>query len=165
MNRWYVVTTHANREGLAEQQLRKQGFETFLPRIRKRRRHARRVDSILAPMFPRYLFVKMDTSASRWRAINGTFGVSRLLCHGDEPTSMPDGAVKEIMERVGEDGAITPPVRTFSKGERLRLVDGAFADQIGHFENMADEKRVYLLLDLLGRQIRVKTPISFLATA
>lgn len=165
MKRWHVVHTQTNREGLASQHLRQQGFEVYLPRLRRRRRHARRVDSVLAPMFPRYLFVRMDVDMCRWHAINGTIGVLHLILFGDAPAAMPDGVVEGIVAREDEGGAVALPARIFSKGERLRIVEGAFADQMGMFENMADEERVILLLDLLGRQVRVKLSLNCLATA
>ena len=165
MNRWYVVQTQIKREALAVSHLRNQGFEVYLPRLRKSRRHARRIERVLARMFPRYVFVRMDTNACRWRAINGTIGVSCLISFDATPAPMPEGVVEDIMGREGEDGAILPPVRNFQKGERLRLMEGPFGEQIGLFENMADEERVILLLYLLGREVRVKAPLAYLAIA
>ena len=165
MNRWYVVQTQVRREAVAAQHLRNQGFDVYLPHVRRRRRHARRIDSVLGPMFPRYLFVKMDADSCRWRSINGTVGIARLVSFGDEPAAVPHGVVEEIIANEGDDGAVMPKARTFNKGECLRVTDGALAEQTGLFEEMADDQRVFLLLDLLGRQVRVKVPASYLATA
>ena len=74
MERWYVVHTAPNGEARATAHLRRQGFETFMPRFAKLRRHARRTEKILAPLFPRYLFIQMNLSVDRWRAVNGTVG-------------------------------------------------------------------------------------------
>jgi transcriptional antiterminator RfaH len=53
MQRWYVVHTQSYQEARAELNLRRQGFEVWLPLSRRRRRHARRIDTVLAPLFPR----------------------------------------------------------------------------------------------------------------
>ena len=58
--RWYVVQSQPNAELKAVAHLNRQGFATYLPRYLKRRRHARRVEIIAAPLFPRYLFVSID---------------------------------------------------------------------------------------------------------
>ncbi len=79
---WYVVQTHANAEVKAATHLGRQGFEVYLPRFLKRRRHARRVEIVPAALFPRYLFVA-DIASQRWRSIHSTIGVCRLLCNGD----------------------------------------------------------------------------------
>ena len=67
------------------------GFETYLPRYEKRRRHARRVETVAAPLFPRYLFVAIDLASQRWRSIHSTIGVSRLVCNGEDPAVLADG--------------------------------------------------------------------------
>lgn len=76
--RWYVVQTKVNCEAKAAENLRRQGYETYLPRYLKRRRHARRVDLTAKPLFPCYMFVAIDVAMQRWRSIQSTFGVSRL---------------------------------------------------------------------------------------
>ncbi len=63
----------------------RQGFEIYLPRYLKRRRHARKVDVVAAPLFPRYVFINIDMATQRWRPIQSTFGVSHLVMNGDEP--------------------------------------------------------------------------------
>ncbi|MGH9550353.1 MAG: transcription termination/antitermination NusG family protein, partial [Terriglobales bacterium] len=50
--KWYVVQTHPYAETKAAAHLGRQGFETYLPRYVKRRRHARRVNTVAAPLFP-----------------------------------------------------------------------------------------------------------------
>ena len=67
-SRWYVVQTQAHAETKACWHLARQGFETYLPRYLKRRRHARRVEMVQAPLFPRYLFVVIDIATQRWRS-------------------------------------------------------------------------------------------------
>ena len=58
--RWYVVQTQVNGEAKAAQNLLRQGYEIYLPRYLKRRRHARKMDFTAKPLFPRYMFVAID---------------------------------------------------------------------------------------------------------
>ena len=51
-HRWYVVRTQPHAESKASAHLGRQGFETYLPRYLKKRRHARRVETVQAPLFP-----------------------------------------------------------------------------------------------------------------
>ena len=64
--------------GGTEANLKRQGFEAFCPRFRKTRRHARRIDQVLAPVFPGYIFVHFDRERNQWRAVNGTHGVGQV---------------------------------------------------------------------------------------
>lgn len=154
--RWYVVQTQPNAENKACAHLTRQGFETYLPRFGKRRRHARRIENVLAPLFPRYLFINVDFATQRWRAIQSTVGVSRLVCNGDEPACLPRHVIPALKLREGAGGVIDLDMRPrFAPGEQVRIVDGAFANCLGLFDGMADRDRVAILLDLLGRKVRV----------
>ena len=163
MNRWYVVNTQAQQEARAELNLRRQGFEVWLPRFQRARRHARRIDTVLAPLFPGYLFVRLDLSVQPWRAINGTFGVVRLLCYGDAPLAVPDRLVEEIMQRCDGSGTVVLPLRRLALGESVRVAVGPFADLEGLFQEMSGLDRVVLLFNLLGRKVRASVPLAGLA--
>lgn len=163
MDRWYVAQTQVRGEERARVNLERQGFHTYLPRYRRERRHARRRDSVQAPLFPGYIFVRLDLETAPWRSINGTFGVSRLVCRGEQPAALPEGVVEEIAARESDEGLVVLTPRPFRKGEALRIVTGALADCLGFFERMADRDRVILLLDLLGRKVRVQAPLEAVA--
>jgi transcriptional antiterminator RfaH len=160
MKRWYVAQTQARAEERARLNLERQGFRTYLPRYKRKRWHARRRDVVKAPLFPGYIFVELDLDRSAWRSVNGTFGVVQLVSTGERPAPVPAGVVEEITARAGSDGLIElqpPPLR---KGEPLQIVSGALAECRGFFERMADRDRVVLLLDLLGRKVRVEAPVA-----
>jgi transcriptional antiterminator RfaH len=154
--RWYVVQTQPHAELRAAQHLARQGFGSYLPRYLKRRRHARRIDIVSKPLFPRYLFVAVDMATQRWRAISSTFGISHLVCNGDEPAAVADQVIAQLRSRENSDGLIqlsTGP--RFARGDKIRIADGVFSACLGLYEGMADHERVAVLLDLLGRKVRV----------
>jgi transcriptional antiterminator RfaH len=154
--RWFVVHTQPNGEGRADLNLRRQGFTTYLPRYVRRRRHARRHEMVARPLFPRYLFVALDLARDRWRAVHSTFGVNRLVLAGEEPQPVPAGVIDEIRARESGDGFVALGLPAgIGPGSRVRLVDGIFADAGGVLERIADDRRVAILLELLGREVRV----------
>lgn len=154
--RWYVVQTQAHAEGKAAVHLARQGFEPYLPRYLKRRRHARRIETVVAPLFPRYLFVAIDMAVQRWRSVSSTIGVSRLVCNGDRPTPVSEAVIGALKDSEGGDKLVRldPPPR-FLPGDQVKIVDGVFSACLGLYEGMADRDRVAVLLDLLGRKVRV----------
>lgn len=139
----------------------RQGFETFVPLHFRRRSHARRVERVAAPLFPRYGFVRLDLGADRWRSVNGTVGVRRLIAHGDAPTPVPVGIV-EALQRQSDAAGMLPlaALRALVPGDALRIVEGAFADRVGVYERMTADERVVLLLDVLGRELEIAVPCS-----
>jgi transcriptional antiterminator RfaH len=165
-SRWYVVQTRPRAENLAVGHLNRQGFPTYFPRYLKRRRHARRVDLITAPFFPRYLFVAIDLEAQRWRSIHSTLGVSQLVCNGDQPTIVDESIIEDLRRRENELGFIQLDQQSrFRHGDKVRVLEGAFFDSLGLFEGMTDRERVTILLDLLGRKVRVIMDADFVVAA
>jgi len=155
-SQWYVVQTHPNAENKAMMHLARQRFATYLPRYLKRRRHARRIDVVAAPLFPRYLFVEIDITAQRWRSVYSTVGVSRLVGNGEFPVPVSERVVSLLKTRENTDGFIQLDGRpNFKLGDKVRVLEGAFCDCFGLYDGMSDRERVSILLDLLGRQVRV----------
>lgn len=154
---WYAVHSQPNAELRAAEHLGRQGFHSYVPTYLKQRRHARRVDTVRAPFFPRYLFVSLDVAQQRWRAVNSTVGVTRLVGQGLLPTPVLPGVVEEIKRREGPDGLlqIAPAAARFVKGDAVRITEGAFEACQGLFLALTDKDRVAVLLDLLGRKVRV----------
>jgi transcriptional antiterminator RfaH len=163
--RWYVVQSQPNAENRAVMHLERQGFATYLPRYLKRRRHARRVDIVPAPLFPRYLFVAIDMTMQRWRSIYSTIGVAQLICNGDVPTAVPDEVVTTLKAREDAVGFIRLEPRSFRLGDKIRILEGVFADCLGLYDGMTDRDRVTILLDLLGRKVRVLVDAEAVAAA
>src|SRR6185437_3824772 len=165
-SRWYVVQTQVNCEAKAAQNLQRQGYDIYLPRYLRRRRHARKVDFTAKPLFPRYMFVAIDMTTQRWRAIQSTFGVSRLVCNGDDPALVPDGVVSRLKASEDEKGFVKLDAKpAFAPGDRVRVLAGAFMDNAGLFSGMADHDRVAILLDMLGRKVRVLLDADMVAAA
>lgn len=161
MKRWYVIYTRTGMERLALGHLEQQNYEVYLPQRQKERRHARRVDTIKAPLFPRYLFVSLDIETDQWRSINGTYGVSYLLTMGEKPSAVPGGIVEAIRDRENAEGLveIVEPC-PYEQGDVIEITRGALADQTGIFKCRDDKQRVVLLLSLLGRETEIQLPAN-----
>jgi transcriptional antiterminator RfaH len=154
--RWYVVQTQINAEAKAAQNLLRQGYEVYLPYYLKRRSHARKIDFTAKPLFPRYMFVAIDMATQRWRSIQSTFGVSRLVTSGDYPAIVPEGVVHALKAREDDKGFVRLDSKpAFAPGDKVRVLAGAFIDSAGLFSGLADHDRVAILLEMLGRKVRV----------
>jgi transcriptional antiterminator RfaH len=153
--RWYVAQTQVYAEAKATQHLGRQGFAVYLPRYLKQRRHARRVERVAAPLFPRYLFVEIDIATQRWYAIQSTIGISSLVTNGGVPVPVPNGVIDALRNREISGFVQLDRRPRFNPGDKIRVRDGAFSDCLGLFESVSGEQRAAILLDLLGRKVRV----------
>lgn len=163
---WYVVMTHARSETLAAEHLARQGFETYLPCIRKQHRHARKIETVSSPLFPRYLFVTFDQTRQRWHAIRSTFGVAHLVGAGENPAYIPEDVLAELRAREDGEGFVKlESPAPFLTGQQLKITSGPFSLCAAFFEFMPDNDRVAVLLDLMGRQVRMFVDRTAVAAA
>lgn len=162
--RWYVVQTAAASEMRAHLQLGAQGFRTFFPRVRRTVRHARRMRTALAPAFPGYLFVRLDLTRDRWRSVNGTIGVMRLIMAHELPAPVPHGVVESLMAYADATG-LAHFERDLREGQAVRIKDGPLAEAVGRLTKLDTNGRVRVLLEIMGGQIETRIDRSSLEAA
>jgi transcriptional antiterminator RfaH len=162
---WCVVQTKTQSEEKALLNLRQQGFEVYLPRYSKEIRHARKAQTVLRPLFPGYLFIKMDLEKARWRSVNGTIGVITLLQSGDRPCLLADAFIDQLHQRENDHGIIMLEGNNLKIGDKIRLTSGVFAEFTGLLQERKDYKRIILLLNLLGRDVRVMAQLDSVVRA
>jgi len=155
--RWYAVQCQPHRERVAARHLTNQGFSVFLPLRSKLRRHARRVDRVQVPFFPGYLFVQFDPTRDRWRSVNGTLGVARLVMQGERPAPAPEGIVEALIEACDANNVLRWQA-ALKPGQSVRVLVGPFADLVGELEGMTDSGRLRVLLDIMGGSTPVFLP-------
>ena len=164
--RWYCVHTKPHRETGAEAQLTAQGFRTFLPRHRKTVRHARKHRTVVAAFFPRYLFVVLDLKRDRWRSVNGTFGVSRMVMGEDDlPMPVPAGVVENFIAVTDPNDGVLQFGASLELGQSVCVLEGPFAPLIGEIARFDGRDRVRVLLRMLGGTVPVQVERGVLVPA
>ncbi len=159
MSNWFVVYTQPLKECVAEHHLLDQNFDVYVPRFKKLRRHARKVDEVLAPLFPRYIFV-CESDNGVWRNVNGTRGVVYVLTGSDNhPCFLSDRLIQQLKAQENDEGLVPLDILLqFIKGERLEILEGAFEGQTARFNGLDDKLRVQVLLNFLGREMKLALP-------
>jgi transcriptional antiterminator RfaH len=162
--RWFCVQTQPRKEAMALVNLERQGFRSFLPRLMKTVRHARRRRTVQAPLFPGYLFTALDLDRDRWRPINGSFGVVALVMAGDRPRPVPPGVVESLQALADATGLVDLGPH-LTPGGAVRVLTGPFADQLGRLVTLDDRGRATVLLEIMGAARTVSLPSQSLVAA
>lgn len=153
--RWIAVNTHAHREHIALENLVRQQFEAYCPMMRRRVRHARRSRDVLRPLFPGYLFARMNMERQRWRPILSTFGVRTLVRCGDQ-LSFVDSEFIESLKAREVGGAIARPPEPYRPGQQIRMRGGPFDGLVATIIQMDEKDRLLVLMELLKQRVKVK---------
>jgi transcriptional antiterminator RfaH len=156
---WVVVNTHPHRENLALENLARQQFTTYCPLITKRIKHARRVQDVLRPLFPSYVFVQINAHGQHWRPIRSTLGIRSLVSFGEQLSYLDDGFIQSLKAREIE-GAIVRPESPFRIGQQVRMAGGSFDGLVATIIAMDEKDRLMVLMDLLNRPVKVKVDAS-----
>ena len=148
-NFWYVAQLKPNGFNKAQLNLVRQGFECFMPMRKVTVRHARKLTAGLRPIFPGYIFIKFGLDNGEWRKINSTLGVNKLISfHEGRPAQIPEALMEGLIERC-DDQHMLKPTNDWKAGEKVRLVDGPFANFIGQVEELVSGDRVKLLFKFM----------------
>lgn len=148
---WYLVHTKPRQEHIARMNLERQGYTCYLPQLRVEKVRRRVAGVIVEPMFPRYLFIRLETGpqGKSWTPIRSTLGVSRLVHFGVQATRIDDQMIDIIRQREAEQ----PVEALFHTGDVVIIADGPFAGLEAVFRTTDAEQRSIILLELLSKQV------------
>jgi len=148
---WYLVYTKPQQENLAQENLQRQGYATYLPRIyQTRRRNGRYVKTIEA-FFPRYLFIHLDIETDNWPPIRSTRGVSKMVRFDGIPAVVPDQLIRTLKENDDKTGIQRPNQKSPVLGDIITIIDGPLAGFEGIYQEQKSTERVAVLVNLVGK--------------
>ena len=163
-HQWFVVHCYSGYENKVkrnlEQRITSMDMESYIfsvivpteeeieVRDGKRRTYQRRV-------FPGYILVEMILTDDSWYVVRNTPGVTGFVGMGTKPTPLREEEVQRIITRMEAEA---PKVKvTFKSGEKVRIVQGPFADFIGNVDDINMEKgKVRVMVSFFGRETPVE---------
>lgn len=148
---WYLVHTRPRQEDVALANLERQGYECYLPQMRIERVRRRQAKVATEPMFPRYLFVRLDSSdqGKSWSPIRSTLGVSQLVHFGVRAAKVNEALVDLLRQR---ERAL-PTQAMFHSGDSVVITDGPFAGIEAIYQTADAECRAFILLEILSKPV------------
>ncbi|MFJ9450929.1 transcription/translation regulatory transformer protein RfaH [Herbaspirillum sp. NPDC101397] len=157
---WYLIYTKPRQEKCALQNLEQQGYSCYLPLLQAEKLLNGNVVIAEKPLFPRYLFVQLDSSSSgkSWVPIRSTKGVSRLVSFGLEPAKVSNYLIEFLKSKERDEYSHAAPL--FTQGERVVFAEGAFAGIEGIYQMQDGENRVMVLIELLSKPVALRAPIA-----
>jgi transcriptional antiterminator RfaH len=147
---WAVARSEPGREATAVNFLGRGGYGTYLPRIREWRiNHGRRV-AVTPPLFPNYLFCRIEAG---WWSARWCIGVAAMILSGDQPARVPDAVIAELQGRERDGYVELPEPPRLKPGDPIRVTAGALAGMVGLYAGLRGHERVAVLLGVLGTAV------------
>jgi len=160
-SKWILVYTKAQEEQRAKKNLANQGFEIFLPMIAIAKMNQSKSITLKA-MFPRYLFVKINTELDKWTRIKSTRGVSHLVVFGQRVAEIPNQVITYLKSGADENDIFRQKItrQEFQRGDKLVIQKGVFKNKKATFLAKNSQERVRILLRFVNHLITADIPAS-----
>lgn len=158
---WYAVYTKPRQERIAQENLERQSFETYLPLMKlSRKRRGEWVETV-EPMFSRYLFIRLEPGTTSIASIRSTRGVTGLVQFGNQLVAVPESFVTALSQTADtETGVHTHDPDQFQTGDNVVLTDGPLANLQGIFKATDGDARAIILMSILGAETEVAVPVE-----
>ena len=144
MKNWYLVKTKPRQENVAIKNLENQEYSTYCPIVT--------INNKQVVLFPGYIFIHLDKKTENWSPIRSTKGVVNFVRFGLNFAQVPDTIIKFLKANQLINKEKLKNLNRFKSGEKVQITDGIFKNCVAIFKSSKPEKRVILLMNILGQQ-------------
>ena len=153
--KWCIAQIKPNSYRSAIQNLERQGFETFIPKMKTTKIQKKKFVDKNVYVFPGYIFVCFDPHIITWTKINSTYGVSKILTYSNKPAEISSDLILELKNRYEINSKLTQKEK-LQKGDSIKFYTGPFTDLIAKVESVDEKNRIWILLEAMGGYQRLK---------
>jgi transcription antitermination factor NusG len=158
---WFALQVRTRHESGVANYLRGQGYESFLPLYKCRKRWSDRVKEVQTPLFPGYLFCRFD--AQDRLPIMKTPGVMQIVGVNRVPVAVDESEINAIQTLVAT-GLPNQPWPFLQVGEKVRIESGSLCGIEGILMDFKGSHRLVLSITLLQRSVSVEIDCAFVAS-
>jgi transcriptional antiterminator RfaH len=153
---WYVLRTKPRCDFSTAEQLSREGFSVYCPRLKS---PSPSNDTRYVPLFPGYLFLEVDMETRDAELPRQKAGILGWLRLGDDIPTVPTGIISDIRQWVDEINKGAGVLQSFRIGQKVRLIHGNL-DSLGEVieDTPSSNGQVQIVLNFLGRVITASVP-------
>ena len=165
MQHWYALHTKPRKENSLNQILTHRGITTYLPLLPKVH-HGQRI-AITEPLFPGYLFARLDLDIVNFGSLRWTPGLRDVVSGAEGPAPVGEAIIAHIQQRLAQGEILRSAAHErFKPQERVRLKGQPFEDLDVVFDHyLPGEARARVLMYILGRATPTEVAIDALQKA
>jgi transcriptional antiterminator NusG len=150
---WFAVYTLSCREKQVSRHMEIHSIEHFLPVTKSRRRWKNGCNVVIEePLFPGYLFVRIDRSART--QVLAVPGVHSIVGTGKDPIPLPQFEIETLRQNI--DLLKVEPHPYLNVGEQATILRGPLRGMTGIVVRKKNGLRFVLNLDLIMKSVAVE---------
>lgn len=157
---WYLVYTKTNQEKYAKTNLLRQNYQIYLPLFNHKKRFRGQYRNFVEPLFPRYLFIQLNTNDDNWAPIRSTYGVQNIVYFGLQPAAVSDQIIASLKSQEADNGVFYLPDQEFNAGDSVRIAEGFMNGLEGVLLAKNSKERVQVLLQYIGKELEVTVSVN-----
>jgi transcription antitermination factor NusG len=152
---WFALQVCSKSEHKVASLLERKGYECLLPTYESKRQRSTRMKILQVPLFPGYVFCRMQEGAS---LMVTTPGVVRILGFGKTPFPISEEEIYCVRRAVshGNDVASCAYLRV---GAKVRVRNGPLAGLAGILVQIKNRHRLVLSIDLIMQSMSVDVDV------
>lgn len=150
---WFAILARTGREKTANLLLENSGYECFLPVSKSTRRWSDRTKVIEVPLFPGYLFCRMNPH-NRLTVLM-TPGVMQIVGVGKAPIPVEEEEIAAV-QRVQKSGLSAMPWPYMQIGNLAQILEGPLRGLTGIIVKIKSGMKLVLSVSLLQRSVAVE---------
>jgi transcription antitermination factor NusG len=158
---WFALQVRSRHEQGVADHLDGKGYELFLPLYKCRKRWSDRVKEVEAPLFPGYLFCRLNPQDRL--PILKTPGVIQVVGSNRTPIAVDQHEIEAIQAMVAS-GIPNQPWPFLAMGDRVRIESGPLSGLEGILVEFKGNHRLVLSVTLLQRSVAVEIDSAFVAS-
>lgn len=155
---WFLVHCKPRQDERALENLERQGFYCYYPRRFVEKLRDGRRSTVTEPLFPGYVFIRLNRVSDNWHPIYSTRGVHQIVRFNQQPLPVREQIIEQIRCRLAGQARPEP---YFKPGDRVQITHGPFSQLEAVFLTNDGTERVVVLLSMLQHE----QPLTFHVSA
>ncbi len=152
---WYAIQTWPQYEKKVATELHRKDIEIFLPLQCSKRKWSDRLALIQAPLFPSYVFVRIDESSNARIRVLRTNGVTGFVGIRGRGVSIPQSEIQSVRLLLGSGIAFQHHSR-LTVGKRVRIRGGSLDGVEGTLLEKKSDLSLLVSVQIIQRSLALR---------
>ena len=152
---WYAVRTRPRHEKRVHAELQGKSIHSFLPLLREKHPWSDRQQLVQVPLFPGYVFTKMQSDHTHRVAVLRTVGVLSFVGFRGVGIPIPEEQI-QALQTILEARIAFGPYAFLNVGPKVRIVGGSLDGIQGFISEKKGESSLVISVDLIQRSVAIR---------